>query len=82
MLIYTDGISEAPDESGALLPVDLCGALLGGPDPGAALDRLYDDVLRHAGGQLHDDSAVLFVARRPQSSPGTTPRRPARACAT
>jgi hypothetical protein len=29
----------------------------------ASLDRLYDDVLRHVGGHLQDDSAALFVAR-------------------
>jgi hypothetical protein len=33
-------------------------------DPGTALDRLYDDVLRHVGGRLQDDSAALFIARQ------------------
>jgi serine phosphatase RsbU (regulator of sigma subunit) len=61
---YTDGISEARDKSGSFYPVDRCGALLGGADPDAALDRLYDDVLRHADGHLHDDSAALFVVHR------------------
>lgn len=65
MLFYTDGISEARDKSGAFYPLDRCEALLGGPDPDAALDRLYDDVLGHAGGQLYDDSAALFVVRQP-----------------
>jgi len=64
MLFYTDGISEARDKSGAFYAVEQCGALLGGQDPRAALDRLYDDVLRHAGGRLHDDSAALFVVRQ------------------
>jgi serine phosphatase RsbU (regulator of sigma subunit) len=71
MLFYTDGISEARDKSGAFYPVDRCGALLGGPDPDAALDRLYDDVLSHVGGRLQDDSAALLVARQLPSSPGT-----------
>jgi serine phosphatase RsbU (regulator of sigma subunit) len=62
ILFYTDGISEARDRSGAFYPVDRCAGLLDGPDPEAALDRLYDDVLRHAGGHFHDDSAALFVA--------------------
>jgi serine phosphatase RsbU (regulator of sigma subunit) len=61
ILFYTDGISEARDKSGAFYPVDRCGVLLDGPDPDAALDRLYDDVLRHADGPLHDDSAALLV---------------------
>jgi serine phosphatase RsbU (regulator of sigma subunit) len=64
MLFYTDGISEARDRSGAFYAVEQCGALLGGQDPRAALDRLYDDVLRHVGGRLHDDSAALFVVRQ------------------
>jgi serine phosphatase RsbU (regulator of sigma subunit) len=65
MLFYTDGISEARDKSGAFYPLDGCGALLGGPDPDAALDRLYDDVLSHVGGRLQDDSAALFVVCQP-----------------
>ena len=65
MLFYTDGISEARDKSGAFYPVDRCGTLLAGPDPDAALGRLYDDVLGHVGGHLHDDSAALLVVRAP-----------------
>jgi serine phosphatase RsbU (regulator of sigma subunit) len=61
ILFYTDGISEARDKSGTFYAVDRCGALLGGPDPRTALDRFYDDVLRHVGGRLQDDSAALFV---------------------
>jgi len=61
MLFYTDGISEARDKAGAFYPLDRCGALLGGPDPDAALGRFYDDVLGHVGGRLPDDSAALFV---------------------
>jgi serine phosphatase RsbU (regulator of sigma subunit) len=64
MLFYTDGISEARDKSGAFYQVEGCGALLGGHDPRLALDRLYDDVLRHVGGRLQDDSAALFVVRQ------------------
>ena len=64
ILFYTDGISEARDLSGAFYEVDQCGHLLDGPDPVLALDRLYDDVLRHVGGHLQDDSAALFIARQ------------------
>ena len=65
MLFYTDGISEARDKSGAFYPMDRCGTLLAGPDPDAALGRLYDNVLGHVGGHLHDDSAALLVVRAP-----------------
>ena len=64
ILFYTDGISEARDTSGAFYQVDQCGRLLDGPDPVASLDRLYDDVLRHVGGHLQDDSAALFITRQ------------------
>jgi serine phosphatase RsbU (regulator of sigma subunit) len=66
MLFYTDGISEARDKTGAFYPLDRCGALLGGPDPDAALGLLYDDVMGHVGGHLHDDSAALLVVRSPR----------------
>jgi serine phosphatase RsbU (regulator of sigma subunit) len=63
ILFYTDGISEARNSFGAFYELDRSGPLLGGPDPVAALDLLYDDVLRHTGGHLQDDSAALFIAR-------------------
>jgi serine phosphatase RsbU (regulator of sigma subunit) len=82
MLFYTDGISEARDKAGAFYPLDRCGALLGGPDPDAALGQLYDDVLGHVGGRLHDDSAALFVMRPPRSRRGnpSTSASPLSAC--
>lgn len=66
LLFYTDGISEARDRSGAFYRLVRNGAhaLLAGADPDTALDLLYDDVLRHVGGHLHDDSAALFITRQ------------------
>ena len=66
VLFYTDGISEARDRSGAFYQPVRHGAraLLAGLDPDTALDLLYDDVLRHVGGHLHDDSAALLVMRQ------------------
>ena len=66
MLFYTDGITEARDRVGAFYPLVRRGsrALQAGPDPGAALGLLYDDVLRHVGGHLHDDSAALLILRQ------------------
>jgi serine phosphatase RsbU (regulator of sigma subunit) len=75
MLFYTDGISEARDKSGTFYPVARCAALLGGTDPDAALGRLYDDVLDHVGGHLHDDSAALLVVRRGHQEHLRKPRR-------
>jgi serine phosphatase RsbU (regulator of sigma subunit) len=75
ILFYTDGISEARNKSGAFYPVDRCGVLLDGRDPDIALDRLYDDVLHHAGGPLHDDSAALLVMRQSPEVTGDQPVR-------
>ena len=59
------------DKSGAFCPLERYGPLLGGPDPGAPRDRLYHDVLTYVGGQLHDDSAALLLARPAPRSRGT-----------
>ena len=59
MLFYTGGISKARDKPDSFYPMDRCSALLGGAAPDAALDRFYDDALRHAGYHLQDDSAAL-----------------------
>jgi serine phosphatase RsbU (regulator of sigma subunit) len=63
ILFYTDGISEARDNTGTFYPVSRCATLLAGPDLGDALGRLYADVFRHTGGALHDDSAALLMTR-------------------
>jgi len=76
ILFYTDGISEARDKSGAFYAVERCGALISGPDPSAALDRLYADVLRHCGGRLQDDSAALLIARPALSASMPSMSRP------
>jgi len=70
ILFYTDGISEARDKTGAFYPLDRCSALLGGPEPGRALDLLCTDVIRHVGHELRDDAAVLLVSRDPHG-PGS-----------
>ena len=64
-LFYTDGISEARDRCGDFYQLVPRGvrALLAGADPDAALGLLYDDVLGHVGGHLHDDSAALLITR-------------------
>ena len=69
ILFYTDGISEARDNSGRFYPLEHCGPLLRGPDPEAALDRLRDDVIRHAGRPLQDDATMLLV--EPHSASGS-----------
>ncbi|MFD3547261.1 PP2C family protein-serine/threonine phosphatase [Streptomyces sp. NPDC058655] len=66
LLLYTDGLTEARDRSGAFYdPADrLRGRVFPGPD--ALLSALSSDVRRHTGGGATDDMALLAVGR-----PGT-----------
>lgn len=63
LLLYTDGVSEARDPSGAFYdPAErLSGRTF--PDPQALVDAVCGDVLAHTGGELGDDLAVLVVQR-------------------
>jgi serine phosphatase RsbU (regulator of sigma subunit) len=62
ILFYTDGISEARDARGDFFPLlPLCGPILAGNDPEAALDLVKDQVVRHVGHTLTDDAAMLLV---------------------
>jgi serine phosphatase RsbU (regulator of sigma subunit) len=64
MLFYTDGVVEARDGEGRFYPLaDRCG-LLKAADPEKALEELRSDVLRHVGGRITDDAAMLLVRRR------------------
>jgi serine phosphatase RsbU (regulator of sigma subunit) len=64
MLIYTDGVIEARDGEGRFYPLaDRCG-LLKAADPEKALEDLRADVLRHVGGRIGDDAAMLLVRHR------------------
>ena len=76
VLFYTDGISEARDKSGNFYSLDRCGAMVDGLEPGAALDRLCRDVMRHVGHELHDDAAMLLIGPREQQPPAAAPDDP------
>lgn len=75
MLLYTDGLSEARDESGRFLPVLALAPALAVGSVDVALDEVLAAVRRHVPrGQLADDLAVMLlenVAGRP-AVPGTT----------
>jgi serine phosphatase RsbU (regulator of sigma subunit) len=64
MLFYTDGVVEARDGEGRFYPLADRSGLLRTPDPEAALQELRADVLRHVGGRITDDAAMLLVRRR------------------
>ena len=62
LLLYTDGVSEARDSSGAFLDLRELGPLLVRGPLEASLDRLLEAVRAHAaGGALSDDVAVLLL---------------------
>ncbi|WP_137232466.1 PP2C family protein-serine/threonine phosphatase [Streptomyces sp. BPSDS2] len=63
LLLYTDGVTEARDATGAFYP--LTDRITGWreSDPDAFLDRFRRDLLHHVGGHLNDDAAMIAVTR-------------------
>ena len=61
LLLYTDGVTEARDDSRAFYP--LVARISGWPrsSPEAFIDRFRDDLLRYAGGHLDDDAAMIAI---------------------
>jgi serine phosphatase RsbU (regulator of sigma subunit) len=68
LLLYTDGVTEARDDSGTFYPLGQRARLLADSDPQSALDTLREDLIRHTRGPLHDDAAMLLLRYR---EPGT-----------
>ncbi len=69
LLLFTDGLIEARDRHGAFFPLDERLDLLRGGGQEAALERLTAALSAHAGGELHDDLAVLLAERLPVTVP-------------
>jgi phosphoserine phosphatase RsbU/P len=66
LLLYTDGLVEARDGAGRPFQVDdrAAAELLATPSLDQALDWLVASVLRHAGGRLDDDLALVLAQPR------------------
>ncbi|GHF71917.1 hypothetical protein GCM10010218_61490 [Streptomyces mashuensis] len=64
LLLFTDGLSEAKDRTGAFYDpaAALRGREVAGPDD--LLDVLLDDVDRHTGGRIDDDLALVALTSR------------------
>ncbi|KNE81688.1 membrane protein [Streptomyces fradiae] len=61
LVLFTDGLDEARDADGVFFdPVPVLSRPFP-PDPDAVLDALLAAVLRHTGGTLQDDAALLAV---------------------
>ncbi|NDZ81890.1 serine/threonine-protein phosphatase [Streptomyces sp. SID10853] len=65
LLLYTDGVIEARDAAGRFYPLPDRIASWGTGGPEALLQRLSADLLRHAGGSLGDDAAMVAIERLP-----------------
>lgn len=74
LLLYTDGVIECRDRNGMFYPLAERLCLWAGEDPVALIERLRDDLLRHAGGRLDDDAAGIAVQRLPAGPDGSTSR--------
>ncbi|MEU4096460.1 PP2C family protein-serine/threonine phosphatase [Streptomyces sp. NPDC026673] len=67
LLLYTDGLAEARDGSGAFYSMTDRGIPrnAAGSDPESLLREVLDDLLRHTDGQLNDDVALVAVQCAP-----------------
>src|SRR5437879_4330208 len=70
MLLYTDGVSEARDRTGAFYPLMRRLRDWATDPPRALLDHLHEDLVRYTSGTLDDDVAAI-VAHRLADPDGT-----------
>ncbi|MFF2409391.1 PP2C family protein-serine/threonine phosphatase [Streptomyces sp. NPDC058092] len=65
LLLYTDGVIESRDRSGIFYPLRERAASRCGQAPEPLLQSLCADLVRHAGGRLGDDAALVAIERLP-----------------
>ncbi|MGD3112776.1 PP2C family protein-serine/threonine phosphatase [Streptomyces sp. YGL11-2] len=65
LLLYTDGITETRDRSGAFYPLAERIRSWSSETPHQLLDHLNRDLIAYSGGNLDDDIAALVARRRP-----------------
>ncbi|UBU17406.1 PP2C family protein-serine/threonine phosphatase [Nonomuraea gerenzanensis] len=63
VLFFTDGVIEARNGRGEFYPLEGRVSLLRRDEPQAGLDALRADLVRHTGGPLLDDAAMLLLYR-------------------
>ncbi|MEU5022506.1 PP2C family protein-serine/threonine phosphatase [Streptomyces angustmyceticus] len=63
LLLYTDGVIEARDRSGAFYPLADRVTAGSAAAPDALVRHLHADLLRHAGGNLGDDAVIIAIAK-------------------
>ncbi|MBD9727427.1 PP2C family protein-serine/threonine phosphatase [Streptomyces caniscabiei] len=79
LLLYTDGVTEARDRDREFYPLTQRLAHHLSEEPAHTLTGLHDELLKHVGGRLHDDAALLLLRKPPTPAPATraTPAAPA-----
>ncbi|MFJ3231130.1 PP2C family protein-serine/threonine phosphatase [Streptomyces sp. NPDC086787] len=65
LLLYTDGVIEARDADGSFYPLTQRVAQWAGTSPEKLVHLLRGDLLRHVGGRLDDDAAIIALCRDP-----------------
>lgn len=70
LLLYTDGVVEARDRSGAFYPLTERLPLHAAQAPAEVLRLVHEDVRRHAGRRLDDDAAMLLLQYEPVADGG------------
>jgi serine phosphatase RsbU (regulator of sigma subunit) len=65
LLLYTDGVIEARDRTGAFYDLPERLRQWAGEDVATLIQRLREDLFAHAGGRLDDDTAVIAIKRLP-----------------
>ncbi|MER7843739.1 PP2C family protein-serine/threonine phosphatase [Kitasatospora sp. NPDC096077] len=65
ILLFTDGVIEARNRSGAFYPLAERFPCCADGRPADVLQRLHEDVVRHVGRQLGDDAAMLLLQYDP-----------------
>lgn len=73
VLLLTDGLLEARDTGGVMLPPELLAQALRSEDVEAVVDGVVAAALAHADGHLDDDLAVLVAELQPGRASGAGP---------
>ncbi|MFF1834669.1 PP2C family protein-serine/threonine phosphatase [Streptomyces sp. NPDC058231] len=68
LLLYTDGVVESRDSEGLFYPLSERIASQHGQGPESLLTYVRADLLRHAGGRLGDDAAMVAIERLPHAA--------------
>jgi phosphoserine phosphatase RsbU/P len=75
MLLYSDGLVEGRDAAGKFFALELYAPAAGAASTlDGAGDELVEALLRHVGGRLNDDLAVVWVQYSPHAASSSTVR--------